>query len=193
MGYNILCFGGNRLVTKKRRVVMYQYGSTIGAAHYPLFWNVKSNKHSMLPRPVVNSRPGNVGSLIMRSSRWFRNLCKDLELITIQYLEEEDSEYSRQIRRHTIACKSIVPDCLRMCSTFFAQMFVVGQAGNSEGEIPLHLDSGDYINVLVHLGDQSVEGGETIYHNGLSKKDTGKMVLSHHFKHGRVQIGYSFE
>ena len=193
IGYKILCYRGNRIHTQKRNMVMYQYGSTVGASQHPFFWNQKTMGHSMLPRPVVKSRPGNIGNLIMNNNKWFQDLCQDVELIAIRYLEEENSFSSQQIRRHTMICKRIVPACLRICNTFFTQMVVVGPEGNKEGEIPLHLDSGDYINVLVHIGDSSVEGGEIGYHDGMTKKDKGKMVLSHRFKHGRVQVGYSFD
>ena len=71
-------------------------------------------------------------------------------------------------------------------------MIVVGSFKSNTGEIPLHLDSGDCVNVLLSLGDNSVIGGETIYFDGDSDNKKGKLVASCAFKHGRIQIGNGY-
>ena len=61
-----------------------------------------------------------------------------------------------------------------------------------DGVITHHVDSGDYINVLISIGDCCVKGGETVYYDGLDKHQIGNKVISHKFLHGRVQIRYSY-
>ena len=191
-GYKILCCGGNRIHTKKRKAVMFQYGSTIGATRYPFFLNPKSGKYSMLPRLVVKSRLGNIGDIIMKNHSWFGDLCRDAERIALDFLEADDSVEGVQVQKHIWTSKRIIPSCLRICNTFFTQVVVVGPMQTKEGVINHHVDSGDYINVLISIGDSSVKGGETVYYNGQSEKEVGDVVISHKFKHGRAQVGYSY-
>ena len=49
--------------TKVRGVRMHMYGGTIGRSQYPKY--IDGLKSKMLPRPVVNSRPGNKGYALM--------------------------------------------------------------------------------------------------------------------------------
>ena len=88
IGYKILCAGRTRIKTWKRNLLMFQYGSTIGPARYPFFINLKTKSNSMLPRPVVRSRPGNFGHLVMNACAWLIHLCRYVESIAIQLLIE---------------------------------------------------------------------------------------------------------
>ena len=56
---------------------MYQFGGTIGASRYSKFRkitgagiNTEELKLSMLPRPVVKSRPGKFGHTMLNYSPW---------------------------------------------------------------------------------------------------------------------------
>ena len=65
--YKLLSSGGTRMKTSKRVQVMYQYGGTVGPARCPKFRvDGNSEKEHMLVRPVVNSRPYQKGSIMMR-------------------------------------------------------------------------------------------------------------------------------
>ena len=56
--------------------------------------------------------------------------------------------------------------------------------------IPIHIDSDDYVNAILTLGDISEKDGNTVYYNGTHKKNVGKECLSVPFLHGRLQIGF---
>ena len=177
IGYKIMYARGTRIKTKKRNLLMFQNGSTIGPARYPLFISPKTKRNSMLPRPVVSSRPGNFGHLIMNDCAWLIHLCtRDAESIAIHFLMDEMKERSEQVLQYVRQIKDILPNCLRICGTFFTQMVVVGSMKCSKGQIPLHVDSSDYVNVLVSIGDSTVKGGETIYYDGVHEKEKGNPV-----------------
>ena len=56
--------------------------------------------------------------------------------------------------------------------------------------IPIHIDSDDYVNAILTLGDISEKDGNTVYYNGTHKKNVGNECLSVPFLHGRLQIGF---
>ena len=60
MTYKLLCSGGIRIQTKRRNMVMFQFGGTIGPSQFPTFslQSEDEDTRHMLPRPVVKSRPG---------------------------------------------------------------------------------------------------------------------------------------
>ena len=175
--------------TKKRKMHMYQYGSTVGAAHFPLFKIYPSDTNHMLPRPVVGCRPGNFGYNVLQNMYWLKYLAKLIERRTLEYLQNLQNEKNDYILKKVNFCKLIVPKCLRICDTFFTSMIVIGNFSGS-GEIPIHKDSDDYINTIVSIGGNDVIGGSTVYYSGNSMKNIGKKQYTIPFKHGRVQIGY---
>ena len=151
--YKLLCSGGNRIQTRKRNLVMYQYGSTIGPSRWPryLFTYNPDNKH-MLPRPVVKSRPGQLGHTIMKTCSWLRKLCKDIEYLTIKHLQTQKNQTSDNLLEMIRFCKKEIPSSLRICNTFFTQMIIVGCYKTNGGFIPLHMDNDDHITSLLSLG-----------------------------------------
>ena len=187
--YKILKKGGNGMKTKKRNLHMYQYGGTIGPAHFPLFMKSASTKNHMLPRPVVSCRPGNYGHSLLNSQEWLRRLSFTVERYNLEFLENLNSKKSRDILMLAKKCKSIVPKCLRICDTFFTSMIVVGNFKGS-GVIPLHKDTDDYITALVSIGDSEIVGGNTTYYSGKDINMCGKKIYTIPFKHGRIQIGF---
>ena len=60
MTYKLLCSGGIRIRTKRRNMVMFQFGGTVGPSQFPTFSLQREDDDiwHMLPRPVVKSRPG---------------------------------------------------------------------------------------------------------------------------------------
>ena len=114
MIYKFLCTGGNRIRTKTRNMVMFQYGGTVGPSQFPTFSLSHEESRHMLPRPVVKSRPGNPGYKLMREGTWLKHLCKDIEILTINHLRTINTQTSEQILKHIEFCKKVVPPCLRM-------------------------------------------------------------------------------
>ena len=107
--YKLLKKGGNNMKTKKRKMNMYQYGSTVGAAHFPTFKISGSDQKHMLPRPVVNSRPGNFGHTMLNKHLWLNYLAKEVEYHTFEFLKNDDTLKSAQILSECNKCKFIVP------------------------------------------------------------------------------------
>ena len=165
--YSIICSGGNKIVTKVRKQTMFQYGATIGPARYPKFHNPQHNKPSMLPRPVVKSRPGNLGHYLLNQCSWLRHLCKLVEKLTIESLIDETTESSQFIQQMIHKSNTIIPASLRICETFFTQMIIVGHPAAVCGNIPIHLDKDDIITALLSIGDTDVDGGSTNYYEKL--------------------------
>jgi hypothetical protein len=167
---------------------MYQYGGTIGASRYPRFYDSALSKISMLPRPVVNSRPGNIGHRLMHNCMWNKNIVKHVEYLTLQHLITDKSETSLMIRQHVRQSKNLIPSCLRICDTFFTKMIVVGGFDINSGDIPLHVDYEDHITALLSIGSPTVKGGGTLYYQNLND-DTFELKLEIPFRCGNVQIG----
>ena len=167
---------------------MYQYGGTIGPSRYPRFYDRNLSKISMLPRPVVKSRPGNIGHCLMQNCLWLKKVVKHVEFLTLKHLISDKSEMSLIIREHVHQCKKIIPPCLRICDTFFTQIILVGNFDDPVGDIPLHLDPEDHITALLSIGSPTVKGGSTLYYekhlddNFILKKEIP-------FCCGNVQIG----
>ena len=154
------------------------------------FFQIGNSTHNhMLPRPVISCRPGNYGYLLIHSDNWLKELTRTVEKLTVDFLKLDSSKRSTDVLLLTEKCKDIVPNCLRICDSFFTMMIVVGDFSGS-GEIPLHKDNDDHINAIVSFGENHIEGGMTVYYSGINTKNVGKKKNSVRFKHGRVQIGY---
>ena len=149
-GLKLLKQGGIRMKTKKRNVTMYQFGGTIGWAQTPFYRKHMSQKNHMLPRPVVSCRPGNFGHILLNQSNWIYHLAKLVEKYTLYFFKNDNYFWSKIIMNKTKVCKRIIPECLRICDTFFTSMIVVGNFSGSR-EIPLHKYSDDCINVIVSI------------------------------------------
>ena len=177
--------GGSTMKTKVRGVRMHMYGGTIGRSQYPKY--IDGLKSKMLPRPVVNSRPGNKGYALMKNTKWLYELTQDVSKMCIHHLVLQDTKESRNILSLIKLCLHLIPSCLRICDTFFTQMALIGDLSN-EGKMPGHMDKDDYICAVLTLGDNSLIGGSTFY-NGIKDKFGKYMVHQTEFQHGRIQIG----
>ena len=132
----------------------------------------------MLPRPVVKSRPGNMGWILMNKCQWLRSLCQDVEILTINHLREQNSQNSDYILNQISFCKEHIPSCLRIYDTFFTQMILVGSFNCDSGYIPLHVDKDDYITALLSVsGSSKINGGHTFYVEKLSCKGKEKILF----------------
>ena len=192
-----ICQGGTRMKTKKRKMVMYQFGGTIGASRYPLFLKNEtdlkghSSNFSMLPRPVVKSRPGEYGHTIMNHTPWLKKLVGDISAVVQKFLFQLNSGNSENCIQVIEKTLQIVPPCLRISNSFFTQMIILrDEKLKKENDIPVHIDEDDYINAILTLGDISNDGGSTVYYTGVHQNDTGKICYSVPFEHGRLQIGF---
>ena len=196
--YNLLCAGGNRIKTRKRNLVMFQYGGTIGPARYPTFVHtIDPHCRHMLPRPVVKSRPGKLGWRLLSTSLWMKKLCADIEYLTIEFLKRQKSQslrlfwdisnFARTMYLHVCA---YVPPCLRICNTFFTQMILVGSSHCCNGHIPLHLDEDGHITALLSLSSSDdVIGGNTFYVEKCGDKCLLRVKKKVEFRHGKLHIG----
>ena len=139
--------------TKSRgEINMFCLGSTIGAARYPLFVNPITKKNSILPRPVVNSRPNGLSSILFQTY-WFQKLTKSIEMFLFEYLSTLDSTMKENKRLfESIAFSKTIPLSLRVCNTIFHQVFIVTN-NNDLREIKAHKDQNDLINCLLTIGN----------------------------------------
>ena len=175
--------------TKKRKVGMYLYGSTITATRYPKF--IHKGKEYVLPRPYETSKPTQNCDTVFPKNHILKNLIVEIEKIVIHYLQFhcKDSKMAKMCLFHIARSHKKIPNNLRLCNTFFTHCTIVGTFEEIDGEIPPHLDEKDHISVVFHCGHVK-NGGETVYYDGVSKKNIGNPVYSVPFEHGRVQIGF---
>ena len=194
MSYKLLCSGGVRIRTRKRNLVMFQWGGTVGPSRYPTFAlkHEHENTRHMLPRPVVKSRPGYLGHRMMKTSIWLNSLCKDIETLTINHLVNQKTQTSENVLKHIKFCKETIPGSLRICNTFFTQMIMVGSFNCSDGNIPIHVDDDDFITALLSVeGSSKTNGGTTLYIEKILKNNKERLNISKRilFQNGNVQIG----
>ena len=126
IAFQILCYGGSSIKTKKRNMQMYQYGGTIGSSQCPFFQDSNNGHNQMLPRPVISCRPGKYGHRLMTSCLWFRSLVADVQDITMTFLKEDTSVRSKEVLEITKKCLQFMPPSLRICDSIFNSMIVVG-------------------------------------------------------------------
>ena len=167
---------------------MFQFGATIGPSRTPLFYNKLRNKNSMLPRPVVKSRPGSKHFDIFIKLKWLEDLTQGLARMVITHLVTFPPQDADKILHELNVCKEIVPDCLKLFKTFFNQLILIGQFETS-GYMPIHFDKDDVINVVVTIGDNNMHGGATTFCDGLTESDIGCIVSEIPFYNGHIIIG----
>ena len=194
MTYKLLCSGGVRIRTKKRNLVMYQWGGTIGPSRFPTFAlkHEDEDTRHMLPRPVVKSRPGYLGHKLMTTSIWLQSLCKDIETLTINHFRNQKTQTSEKVLKHIGFCKKNIPNSLRICDTCFTQMIMVGSFNSTEGNIPIHVDNDDFITALLSVeGSSKTNGGTTLYIEKKTNNNKESLIISKRipFRNGNVQIG----
>ena len=148
---------------------MFQYGATIGPAQYPKFVNPMTYRDSMLPRPVVKSRPNNCGYLLLRNFQWIKKLSMIVEKATFDHLNEDKTENSLSLLQCIEFSIKNIPSCLRIYDTFFTQMILIGDPNTDHGEIPIHTDNDDYITALVSIGTNNIRSGHTNYYETRKK------------------------
>jgi len=76
--------GGTYMRMNQRKVLLYIFGSTIGAAKYPLYFDGIS--YHKLPQPYANYKSDSLGRDIV-DSIWFKDFVVEIEDI-IFFLEE---------------------------------------------------------------------------------------------------------
>ena len=83
-------------------MVMFQFGGTVGPSQFPTFSLQREDEDTrrMLPRPVLKSRPGQLGYKIMNTSIWLKCLCKDIETLTINHLNNQKTQMSENLLKH---------------------------------------------------------------------------------------------
>ena len=89
---------------------MWHIGSTIGAAHFPMFQrNPHLQKFSMLPRPVIKSRPGEIGHTFMTYSWWLNELVRDISAFTINYVSSLQTDKRRYLLNILTKSMKLIP------------------------------------------------------------------------------------
>ena len=181
--------GGVKKISGSRDVIFYQFGGTTGPARYPLFTNKLSPTGvSMLPRPVTKSRPGELGHSWMTNTAWLIKFTKDVARITLHYLSNRQDPEASFIIHKIEQCIFQVHESVRICGTYFTQLIMVGSY-NKYDRIKVHLDKGEYITAVVTFGATEIKGGYTVYSNGISDNNPGKIQHAIEFRHGRIQMG----
>ena len=164
---------------------MYGIGSTITATQWPRFYH--EDKCHILPRPYQSCKPFEPGWVLMQKP-WFIDLVQLMEKKIIKFLETcTKTPYVSQVISDLDEVKNIVPNCLRLSETFFTQVSIV--TSNGEKDMEIHVDEGDIINAVFHLGKLR-SGGSTSYFEMDEKTGMIKEKQTIPFQHGRVQIGF---
>ena len=92
---------------------------------------------------------------------WFIDLVNLMERQVLIFLETSTkTPYVSQVLSKLEEVKRIVPKCLRLSNTFFTQVSIV--TSNGKKDMKIHVDEGDIINAIFHLGKLS-SGGSTLY------------------------------
>ena len=87
---------------------MYQYRSTIGPSRWPIYvLSHKPDKKHMLPRPVVKTRPGWLGHTILNTCKWLQKVCKDIELLTLEHLQQQQTQTSEKLLKQIDFVKTV--------------------------------------------------------------------------------------
>ena len=180
----LLC--GTKTPSSKKRskdTIMFGLKSTITATHWPHF--LYDGTAHTLPRPYKNCKPHKISWKRMKQ-HWFQKLSTVLEYLVFQYFSTiEKTQHTLQVLSDLEGIKSIVPDCLRIANTIFTQITIATSNGNNNMET--HIDDGDIICAVLHLGDVK-KGGSTLYFDKLEDSEKGKETCSVVFEHGRIQI-----
>ena len=163
--------------TKKRKVGMYLFGSTITATRYPKY--IHKGKEYCLPRPYRNSKPENEGETIFSQNKFLVDMIVDIEKIVVHFLQYHCriEKLAKLTLFHISRCKTIVPSNLRLAGTFFTHCTVIGTFESIDAEIPPHFDENDLISVVFHA-DRVREGGDTLYFDGVKKQKVGQKFYS---------------
>ena len=114
------------MYTKKRNMKMYQFGGTIGASRYPKFWKFSSvvtkvdeMKFSILPRPVVKSRPGQFGHTMLHHTSWINKLIGDISDKVVEFLLAFDTSMNRDRFEVVTQVIHLIPSFLRIYDSMF--------------------------------------------------------------------------
>ena len=177
---------GTKIPSSKKRskdTKMFGLGSTITATHWPRF--LQDGEAHTLPRPYQKCKPHQNGWILMKQ-KWFQKIANLLEDLVFQYLNTiETTQHTLQVISDLEEIKTIVPSCLRIANTIFTQLTIT--TSNGKDNMETHVDDGDIICSVVHLGNVK-KGGSTMYFDLLIKSDNMKETCSIIFEHGRIQI-----
>ena len=186
--YSTIKKGGTYMRKNQRKVSLYLFGSTIGAAKFPLYFD--GITYHTLPRPYANYKPNSLGRQIIDST-WFKDFVVEIEDIIFYFLRNLYPENKKaKITLYLMEkARKVIPLECRIAGTFFNHMSLLGNLNDEVGDIEPHTDNDDIITALFHVGNPS-SGGGTSYYSGLSKKDKGNTYINVPFQHGRLQIGF---
>ena len=84
--------------------------------------------------------------------------------------------------------KKVTPSSCRQADRFFTQMGIISNVSSNIDLLSEHIDKGDLIAILFHIG-QWLHEGRTDYYIGLTNDEYG--ILSKHIpcQYGRLTIG----
>ena len=186
--YKLLVKGGTRMKTKKRKIVMYLYGSTIMGSRYPLFYC--DGGYHPLPGPYFPSKSDNYGYYILRRLR-FKTMVNEVEGLALHFLQDcyPIRCVAEDILLKVKMSKYLIPESCRISGSFYTHMTVLGEFEDARFDIPTHIDKKDVITAIVHVGCIDEGGGSTLYYDGKTEDEPGSVCYSTPFQHGRVQIG----
>ena len=166
---------------------MYLYGGTIGRTRYPTFIHRGIKKN--LPRPVVKSRYGGPGKLLLETE-WFQYLSQQAEKNVESYFSEVINTNCRFITLYQSLerCKLIVPNDLRINGTFFTSVSVIPSKNKDVNHVHLHMDRNDIISCVFFMGND-VDGGDSVFYDGKDSNNCNDYVHHEKFVHGKSITG----
>ena len=150
-------------------------GSTCSASSRKYAFERELGEWSMLPRLNAQSKPGTPGHAFMTSPPTIR-MAEDAARITMRWAEATNPELAATLRH----AKEVIPPELRYGDTFWTAITLVGDL--RDGNNHIHKDLHDVVSLIVMVG-KDITGGATHYYD-----DTGKVVQTVPFEHGRYQV-----
>lgn len=173
----------------QRKINMYLFGSTIGRTNYPCYYD-KDGYHN-LPRPYAHYKPKSIARQTIDRT-WFTEFVSDIEKAVIYFLRQlyPYSKKAKMTLFYMELSKKVIPMECRICGSCFNHMTMLGNLKYEvNSEIKAHIDEEDIVTALFHIGEPK-SGGSTLYFDGVSSKNKGKIQHVVPFQHGRLQVGF---
>ena len=187
--YKEIASSFDKVLPGKRGIVMYCAGSTMGLTYYPSYR--LNNIHNSLPRPYSKCKENNKGFMTLQLC-WMKELLKDIEKVTLSFLKNLPEGFQRtELMDYINKSYELVPEELRLCSTFFTSMMCMGSMSSDQDQFcenNAHVDEGDVVTAILDLGFPTEGGSTNFYSNALNEK-CKKLTYCLNFKHGNVHIG----
>mgnify|MGYP003340955483 CR=1 FL=1 len=187
--YRKLASSFDKVKPGKRGIIMFCAGSTTGITHYPTY--CLNHTHQSLPRPYSKSKEGNEAYKTLQLC-WMKELLRDIEKITLSLISNLPEGFQKsELISYTNKSYNLVPEELRLYSTFFTSIMCMGSMSNQKDQFcsnNAHVDKGDVVTAILDLGFP-IQGGSTFFYSNAINKALKTKTYDLKFQHGHLHIG----